>query len=261
MGKSLICLLVCALVCSSLQLKEDERAKELDREYEKIMGEKVLQDEGKTPEKKKGEEGEKPLKSVLPINREDMPTGFNPHEDLHNEEFLKWQMGEPYMLAKSRAKQEGYVCQQFTLPQNGGMSLKMIGVRDLNACKCACNEERGKAVAAGQVGCNAFAYLAGNNIHNEQNITVNECHMKRHYMYRNDFGKTANPWIFCVQQGPGSGGMSLSASTEAELASSLPDAHTVSLMALACAFGVTLSVMYFTCQRKNAAYVLMDDEI
>merc|ERR1719499_1938330 len=153
MGRMLLCILACALLVASIV---DERSEQLDKEYEKLLGENVgsVETDHASEENVAGAEDEK--KTEKPEKKK-----FNPHDDLTNEEFKKWANGEPYMLAKSKAKTEGYVCQQFTLPSDGGTSLKLVSAADLNACKCACNEERGGAKEAGRVGCNAFAYLAG----------------------------------------------------------------------------------------------------
>jgi len=253
MGKTLLCVLACAMLVASIV---DERSKALDAEYEKLMGEKIGSGEDDALKEAVDEE------TVAEHHLGD-PANFNPHEDLHNEEFRKWANGEPYMLAKSRAKSEGYVCQQFTLPSDEGLSLKLVGVKDLNACKCACNEERGKNIAEGHVGCNAFAYLQGQNFKNEANITVNECHLKRHFMYKPDWQKVANPWIFCVQQGPdgSTGGLGMEstvASSISNIATKL-SAETLSLMA--CSALVGGAAVYFgLVQRKNKHYLLMVDD-
>lgn len=162
------------------------------------------------------------------------------------------------MLARSKAKAEGYVCQQFTLPTDEGVSMKLVNAKDLNACKCSCNEERGKNMEEGHVGCNAFAYLAGQNVKSEGNVTINECHLKRHFMYKPDWQKVANPWIFCVQQGPGSIAMESSVGSPSLTLPSV-DVKTLSLIgfsALASGFAV-----YFVLrQRKSMHYLLMVDD-
>lgn len=221
----------------------DERSKQLDKEYEELMGEKL--DVGEETESKEETKENK--------------VGFNPHEDLHNEEFKKWANGEPYMMAASKADSEGYVCQQFTLPTDGGTSLAMIGVKDLNACKCACNERRGEAKSEGRVGCNAFAYLAGQNVKSENNVTTNECHLKKHFMYHEDWVKVVNPWIFCVQQvGPAG------AAVESEVASSAFDTNIVSVAATSALFTAILAFGFFHFYYKSKSaksYLLLDDEI
>lgn len=229
----------------------DERSKELDKEYEELMGEKVL-------------EGEPQEKAEEPTSKtEEADVGkFNPHEELHNEEFVKYANGEPYMMAKSKAKTEGYVCQQFTLPTDEGTSLVLLGVKDLNACKCACNERRGEAAETGHVGCNAFAFLPGQNTKAEEGVTTNECHLKKHYMYHAEWIKVVNPWIFCVQQGQGSG--DTLAEVESEVASpAVVDSKTVTVAATSSLFTAVLAFGFFHYYYKAQAkaYLLLDDEI
>lgn len=229
----------------------DERSKELDKEYEELMGEKVL-------------EGEKAVKAEDPKDEDDVggEKKFNPHEDLHNEEFIKYANGEPYMMAKSKAKTEGYVCQQFTLPTDEGTSLVLLGVEDLNACKCACNERRGEAAESGHVGCNAFAFLPGQNTKAEEDVTTNECHLKKHYMYHDEWIKVVNPWIFCVQQGAGSG--DTLAEVESEVASpAVFDSKTVTAAATSSLFTAILAFGFFHYYYKAQAkaYWLLHDEI
>lgn len=241
MGKTLLCVLACALLVASIV---DERSKQLDAEYEKLLGEKVLDSEES---------------SEQAVN-EDNVGDFNPHEDLHNEEFKKWANGEPYMLARSKAKHQGYVCQQFTLPSDEGTSLKLLDVKDLNACKCACNEERGKNVEDGRVGCNAFAYLAGQNSRGEVNVTINECHLKRHFMYKPDWQKVSNPWIFCVQQGAGTGGMGMEIAASAPLAP-FASVDTTTLSMMGCSALLSGAAVYFFLRsRKSKHYLLMVDD-
>lgn len=254
MGRTLLCVLACALLVASIV---DERSKALDAEYEKLMGEKVsLEGENESSAEESDENLEK---HVGDENK------FNPHEDLHNEEFQKWSNGEPYMLAKSKASKSsnGYVCQQFTLPTDEGTSLKLVGVKDLNECKCACNEERGKNVEEGRVGCNAFAYLAGKNTKGEDQITANECHLKRHFMYKDDWQKVANPWIFCVQQGPGgTGGLSMAMESQVGSPSSiLPSLDLTTLSLMGCSALVSGIAVYFVSRRrKSMNYLLMVDD-
>jgi len=228
----------------------DERSKELDKEYEEIMGEKVAEVEDPAPKAKTEEDvgGDKK---------------FNPHEDLHNEEFVKYANGEPYMMAKSKAKAEGYVCQQFTLPTDEGTSLVLLGVKDLNACKCACNERRGEASESGHVGCNAFAFLPGQNVKEKaDDVTENECHLKKHYMYHEEWIKVVNPWIFCVQQGAGSGDMLTALETEVASPSIL-DKKTVTIAATSSLFTAVLAFGFFHFYYKASAkaYWLLHDEI
>jgi hypothetical protein len=256
MGRTLLCVLACALLVASIV---DERSKALDAEYEKLMGEKVLDAENDSPvQESDGDLEEKHVGD---------PDNFNPHEDLHNEEYKKWASGEPYMLAKSKSSKSsnGYVCQQFTLPKDEGTSLKLLDVKDLNACKCACNEERGKNAEEGRVGCNAFAYLAGKNVKAEANITVNECHLKRHFMYKDDWQKVANPWIFCVQQGPGStGGLSMSMESSVQVGSPssiIPSLDLTTLSLMGCSALVSGIAVYFVSRRrKSMNYLLMVDD-
>lgn len=222
----------------------DERSKALDNEYEELMGEKLLEGGEATEEQDEKTVGK-----------------FNPREDLHNEEYKNYANGEPYMMKQSKAKESGYVCQQFTLPTNEGVSLELIDAKDLNACKCACNELRGEAEQQGKVGCNAFAYLAGQNVKSEANITVNECHMKKHFMYHEDWLKVVNPWIFCVQEGAGAGppgGMAV----EAEVATSI-DHKTVTVATSSALLTAIMAFGLFHCYYKPTAksYLLLDDEI
>lgn len=250
MGRTLLCVLACALLVASIV---DDRSKELDAEYEKLMGESVLG----------AEDHKDPLEEAVEKEHHvGDPEGFNPHEDLHNEEFKKWANGEPYMLARSKAKSNGYVCQQFTLPTDEGVSLRLLDVKDLNACKCACNEERGKNAEQGHVGCNAFAYLAGQNVKAEVNVTVNECHLKRHFMYQPDWQKVANPWIFCVQQGPGTGGMGMESSVQVGSPSSIvPSFDITTLSLMGCSALVSGIAVYFVLRRrKSMQYLLMVDD-
>lgn len=258
MGRTLLCVLACALLVASIV---DERSKQLDAEYEKLLGENVLGSDDK----------EDPLKEAVEETEHNVgggeePDGFNPHEDLHNEEFAKWANGEPYMLARSKAKSEGYVCQQFTLPTDEGTSLQLVSVKDLNGCKCACNEERGQNREAGRVGCNAFAYLAGQNVKAEGNITVNECHLKRHFMYKPDWQKVANPWIFCVQQGPGTevggGGAGLQSESSVGSPFSIPSVDRTTFALMGCSALVSGIAVYFVLGRRKSLqhYLLMVDD-
>jgi len=226
----------------------DERSKALDKEYEELMGEKVLEGDS--------------APALEEDKEENVGKKFNPHEDLHNEEFIKYANGEPYMMAQSKAKAEGYVCQQFTIPTDEGTSLLMLGVKDLNGCKCACNERRGEATESGHVGCNAFAYLPGQNVKAEANVTVNECHLKKHYMYHAEWVKVVNPWIFCVQQGAGSGDMLTSVETEVA-SPSIIDKKTVTIAATSSLFTAVLAFGFFHFYNKATAkaYWLLHDEI
>lgn len=241
MGRNLLFILGLSLVVLGIV---DERSKQLDKEYEKLLGEKVSESEDLT-EKKPQQESE---------------VGFNPHDDLTNEEFKKWANGEPYMLAKSKAKTEGYVCQQFTLPSDGGTSLKLVSAADLNACKCACNEERGGARESGRVGCNAFAYLAGQST-GETNVTVNECHLKRHFLYHADWQKVSNPWIFCVQEGDHVPAPTAPKESQvAALSSPVATTQTIALMG-ASALISGLAVFFATRGRfSKHKYLLMVEE-
>jgi len=249
MGRMLLCVLACALLVASIV---DERSEQLDKEYEKLVGEKPVETDH-AYEENVGAEGED--NSEKSERRK-----FNPHEDLHNEEFTKWANGEPYILAKSRAAQgQGYVCQQFTLPSDEGTSLKLLNVKDLEECKTACNEERGKNIEKGHVGCNAFAYLEGHNKKGEADITVNECHLKRHFMYSPDWQKVANPWIFCVQKGPGTGeALETSVATSESSFWSL-NKSTLSLMGCSALFS-GLAVYFVFGRRAKVPYLLMVDD-
>jgi len=250
MGRTLLCILACALLVASIV---DERSKQLDKEYEQLLGEDV---ENSVETDRASED------SVAGNEDEQEKTAekkkFNPHEDLHNEEFKKWANGEPYILAKSKASAEGYVCQQFTLPTDEGTSLKLLNVKDLNECKEACNEERGKNIQKGHVGCNAFAYLAGANKKGEEGITTNECHLKRHFMYQPDWQKVANPWIFCVQRGPGTGDTleAFVATSESVLSFSKT---TLSLMGCSALLS-GLAVYFILGRRGKMHYLLMVDD-
>jgi len=253
MGRMLLCILACALLVASIV---DERSEQLDKEYEKLLGENVgsVETDHASEENVAGAEDEK--KTEKPEKKK-----FNPHDDLTNEEFKKWANGEPYMLAKSKASTQGYVCQQFTLPTDEGISLELKNVKDLNECKTACNEERGKNIEKGHVGCNAFAYLAGVNRKGEPDITVNECHLKRHFMYSPDWQKVANPWIFCVQKGPGTGeGESLEASV-ATSESTFWSLNKTTLSLMGCSALLSGLAVYFVLGRRGKVqYLLMVDD-